>query len=108
MTVAWSDPHEILSYDRMHNDSHWLGGKHIFPMLLRYLRASGRDMLADLDKRYLFFTPLNLKSDILFFIRFKAMPSWRGLTHFDQVVSVDFTDATKLEHLVKVGKQPLF
>jgi len=31
------------------------------------------------------------------------MPSWRGLTHFDQVVSVDFTDATKLEHLVKVS-----
>jgi len=31
------------------------------------------------------------------------MPSWRGLTHFDQVVSIDFTDATKLEHLVKVS-----
>ena len=27
------------------------------------------------------------------------MPSWCGLTHFDQVVSIDFTDATKLEHL---------
>ena len=31
------------------------------------------------------------------------MPSWRGLIHFDQVVSVDFTDATKLEHIVKVS-----
>jgi hypothetical protein len=34
--------------------------------------------------------------------RFHDMPSWSGLIHFDQVVSVDFTDATKLEDLVKV------
>lgn len=31
------------------------------------------------------------------------MPSWSGLTHFDQVASVDFTDATKLEDIVKVS-----
>jgi hypothetical protein len=30
------------------------------------------------------------------------MPSWSGLIHFDQVVSLDFTDATKLEDIVKV------
>ncbi|KAF8956317.1 hypothetical protein BDZ97DRAFT_1907242 [Flammula alnicola] len=84
MSVAWSDPHEILSYDHMHNDSHGLGGKHLYSSVLTYLKASGRDELAELDRR------------------FKAMPSWRGLTHFDQVVSLDFTDATKLEHLVKI------
>jgi hypothetical protein len=30
------------------------------------------------------------------------MPSWSGLIHFNQVVSVNFTDAKKLDHLVKV------
>jgi hypothetical protein len=30
------------------------------------------------------------------------MPSWRGLYHFDSVVSVNFTDASKLEDMVKV------
>jgi hypothetical protein len=33
------------------------------------------------------------------------MPSWRGLIHFDQVVSLDFTDASKLEDIVKVHSQ---
>ena len=33
------------------------------------------------------------------------MPSWHGLTNLNQVVSVDFMDATKLEQLVKVSKQ---
>jgi hypothetical protein len=30
------------------------------------------------------------------------MPSWSGLIHFNQVVSLNFTDAKKLDHLVKV------
>jgi hypothetical protein len=54
MSVALSDPHEILSYDRMHNDSHGLGGKHIFPSVLLYLKATGRGALAKLDDRFLF------------------------------------------------------
>ena len=55
MTVAWSDPHKILSYDRMHNDSHRLGGKHILPIILRYLKALGHNMLAELDKRPVYY-----------------------------------------------------
>ena len=56
MTVAWSDPHEILSYDRMHNDSHGIGGKYLFPIVIKYLKASGRESrekLAELDKRWI-------------------------------------------------------
>ena len=60
MTVAHSDLHEILSYDRMHNDSHGIGGKHILPMVLKYLKASGHGMLAVLDKRFFFLIPINL------------------------------------------------
>jgi hypothetical protein len=104
MTVSWSDPHETLSYDRMHNDSHGVGGKHILPIVLKYLKASGRDMLAELDKRSDFFILFSLQLDNCFiFSRFNDMPSWRGLTYFNQVVSIDFTDATKLEHIVKVS-----
>ena len=57
MSVAWSDPHEILSYDRLHNDSHGLGGKHIYRTVLLYLKTSpgraSRDALSELDKRFL-------------------------------------------------------
>ena len=110
MTVAWSDPHEILSYDRMHNDSHGIGGKYLFPMVLKYLKASGRESrekLAELDKRYLL-SFLIYDHNLFVFSRFKDMPSWPGLTHFNQVVSVDFTDATKLEHITKVRNYLLF
>jgi hypothetical protein len=43
----------------MHNDSHGLGGKHIFPSILVYLKATGRGALAKLDDRFLFiFLPI--------------------------------------------------
>lgn len=51
MSVEWSDPHKSLSYDPMHYDSHGLGGKHIWPSVRIYIRASGREALAELDKR---------------------------------------------------------
>ena len=105
MTVARSDPHEILSYDRMHNGLPRLGGKHILPIILRYLKASGRNQLAELDKRPVFIIHFNLC--LIFSNRFKDMPPWRGLIHFDQVVSIDFTDATKLEHIMKVSNHKL-
>jgi hypothetical protein len=63
MTVAWSDPHEILSYDRM---PHGLGGKHILPTVLKYLKASGREKLAEVDKRPVFIIPFNLQFFHLF------------------------------------------
>lgn len=43
-----------------------------------------------------------INDNIFVFSRFKDMPSWPTLTHFDQIVSIDFTDATKLEHIMKV------
>ena len=83
MTVAWSDPHEILSYDHMHNDSHGIGGKYLFPMVLKYLKASGRvnesrEKLAELDKRYLLLFLLIYDYNLFVFSRFKDMPSWPG------------------------------
>ena len=70
MTVAWSDPHKILSYDRMHNDSHGMGGKHLLPTVLNYLKASktraSRDALADLDKRPVFTIIFLIYNQIIF------------------------------------------
>ena len=51
MSVQYSDPHQILSYDPMHNDDHGLGGSHLFPCVLRCLKAKGRSVLAELDER---------------------------------------------------------
>lgn len=47
MSVAWSDLHEILLYDHMHNDSHGLGGKHILPSVLIYLKETGCDAFTE-------------------------------------------------------------
>ncbi|KAH9476946.1 hypothetical protein JR316_0010862 [Psilocybe cubensis] len=84
MTVQFSDPHEILSWDRMHCYSHGLGGKHLWPAVRTYIRASKQSGLGELDKR------------------FNNMPPWPDLKHFDQVVSVDYTDASKLKDIVKI------
>jgi hypothetical protein len=56
MSVVNSDPHAILTFDQMHSDGHGLGGQHIFPAVVRYTKASGRDKLADLDQRSLYST----------------------------------------------------
>jgi hypothetical protein len=34
--------------------------------------------------------------------RMKALPPWRGLHHFDQVMSVQFSDANKFRDILKV------
>ena len=34
--------------------------------------------------------------------RANNVPRWRGLTHFNSYLTVDFTDGTKWEHMSKV------
>jgi hypothetical protein len=41
-SVQFSDPFKALSWDRMHNYAHGLGGKHIWPVLKKYIFAMGR------------------------------------------------------------------
>jgi hypothetical protein len=37
--------HQALSFDRMHNNAHSLGGKHLWPLVQEYLKQSGRETI---------------------------------------------------------------
>jgi hypothetical protein len=54
MSVMHSDPHRALAYDRMHNDSHGLGGKHLWHVTISYLKATGRSSTKELDLRWVY------------------------------------------------------
>jgi hypothetical protein len=88
----------------MHNDGHGIGGNHLLPCVLTCLKAKGHHVLAELDERSItsLITSGIVKLIIYLNFRFNDMPSWSGLIHFNQVVSLNFTDAKKLDHLVKV------
>ena len=34
--------------------------------------------------------------------KYDMIPQWRGLTHFENVIKVSFTDGKKFEHIFKV------
>jgi hypothetical protein len=50
-TVPYSDPHQVLTFDRMHNNSHGLGGKHLWPLLQEALERLGPDPMTKVDKQ---------------------------------------------------------
>ncbi|KAF8875181.1 hypothetical protein BD779DRAFT_1701646 [Infundibulicybe gibba] len=81
--VNYSSPFRSLSFDRMHNYPSGLGGRHIWPWLKGHILELGADIAARLDSQM------------------DLMPSWSSLQHFDQVISVDFSDAGKFEDVLK-------
>ncbi|KAJ3563065.1 hypothetical protein NP233_g9182 [Leucocoprinus birnbaumii] len=86
-TLPHSDPHRALTFDRMHNNAHGLGGKHLWPLLqvtLAQLPAA-RSKMAVVDERV------------------KNAPRFRDLQHFNKVIDTHFTDATKFETIVKLS-----
>jgi ligand-binding SRPBCC domain-containing protein len=52
--VQFSDPFRALSWDRMHNYAHGLGGKHLWPILQQYINAQGRSKAQLVDDQYEF------------------------------------------------------
>jgi hypothetical protein len=50
--IANSDPYEALSIDRMHNNAHGLGGKHIWPEIQEYIQECGHDYMKKFDQKY--------------------------------------------------------
>ncbi|KAF8869135.1 hypothetical protein BD779DRAFT_1682542 [Infundibulicybe gibba] len=78
-----SSPFRSLSFDRMHNYSSGLGGWHIWPSLKKHIINLGANVAGLLDAQM------------------DRMPSWSSLKHFDQVVSVNFTDSRKFEDVLK-------
>lgn len=108
MTVRFSDPYQALSWDGMHAHDHGLGGKHLWPALQNYIKQYGRAGPATVDAQYVAFVLLVTGSipfpaDIPLLYRARSLPTWRRLCHFDKMMNISFSDATKLKDLVKVS-----
>ncbi|PPQ82862.1 hypothetical protein CVT24_008300 [Panaeolus cyanescens] len=83
-TVAFSDPFKALSWDRMHNYALGLGGKHIYPLISKYIKTVSKDAANTVDAQV------------------SALPRWQGLYHPTKVVTVEFSDAKKFEDLMRL------
>ncbi|TFK61559.1 hypothetical protein BDN72DRAFT_438464 [Pluteus cervinus] len=81
--INYSDPYEALSFDPLHNYASGLGGRHIWPRLSRHIEDLGRSSLGLLDYQV------------------SQMPRWPTFYHFTKVITVEFTDASKFEDLMK-------
>jgi len=99
--IQFSDPFQALSWDRMHNYAHGLGGKHLWPILQQSIHAQGRSKAQLVDDQYEI-SFMKLIFNLTTIIRVNCLPRWRNLNHFKQIMSIDFSDATKLEHMIKV------
>jgi hypothetical protein len=83
----------------MHANDHGLGGKHFWPQAKGFVGELGSKAAKQIDDQYV---TLHLLFYIFIFHRMKALPPWRDLIHFDQVMSVQFSDANKFRDLLKV------
>ncbi|KAH7927024.1 hypothetical protein BV22DRAFT_1153995 [Leucogyrophana mollusca] len=81
--VANTDVYRATSFDRLHAHG-GLFADHLWAEFQRLVEAEGRDAVVKIDTNY------------------EALPRWRNLNHFDQVMSISFTDGTKNEDIAKL------
>ncbi|KAH7919486.1 hypothetical protein BV22DRAFT_1075186 [Leucogyrophana mollusca] len=81
--VANTDVYRATSFDRLHAHG-GLFSDHLWVEFQQLVEAKGRDALAKIDRSY------------------DALPRWHNLNHFEQVMSISFTDGTKNEDIAKL------
>ncbi|KAG2093553.1 hypothetical protein BD769DRAFT_1615706 [Suillus cothurnatus] len=87
-TMEHTDVFRALSFDKLHfNDEG--NFDHLWTELQKWIADSGRQAAVQIDNLQVFFL-------------FESFPRWRNLNHFDQVVSVSFSDGTKYEDISKL------
>ncbi|KAJ7824744.1 hypothetical protein B0H14DRAFT_3110853 [Mycena olivaceomarginata] len=82
--VAYSDPHQALSFEHLHSYSSGLWGKHLFERIKTHTEQLPGRMAAEIDKQ------------------FSSFPRWRNLNHFESVMSTAFNDGSKHEDISKM------
>ncbi|KAG1748380.1 uncharacterized protein EDB91DRAFT_1235712 [Suillus paluster] len=86
-TIDHTDVHRTLSFDKLHfNDEGMFD--HLWMELQKWIASSGRQAAVLIDS-------LQISS-------FESFPRWQNLNHFDQVVSVSFSDGTKYKDISKL------
>ncbi|KAG8689331.1 hypothetical protein FRC08_010999 [Ceratobasidium sp. 394] len=73
-----------LSYDTLHTDDLGRWGKHLWPLLKETLKAEPADVQDMPNKRV------------------DSVPPWPDLNHFSDALSMEFSDGTKYEDLLRV------
>ncbi|KAI6033517.1 hypothetical protein BKA83DRAFT_4460366 [Pisolithus microcarpus] len=84
LVVANMDVYCVLSWDWLHANFAGKFGDHLWSELLRILDKGGCQVMAKVEKN------------------FSVMPCWHGLNHFDEALSILYTDSQKFEDLSKV------
>ncbi|KAG2126460.1 hypothetical protein BD769DRAFT_1652763 [Suillus cothurnatus] len=86
-TMEHTNVFRALSFDKLHfnNEGNF---DHLWTELQKWIADSGRQAAVQIDN-------LQIAS-------FESFPRWRNLNHFDQVVSVSFSDGTKYEDISKL------
>ncbi|KAI6155058.1 hypothetical protein BKA82DRAFT_4326433 [Pisolithus tinctorius] len=79
-----SDPFQTLCWDRLHANCTGKFGDHLWGELVRILETMGHQMMGKVE--------WNLS----------AVPHWHGLNHFEEALSVLYTDGQKFEDLSKI------
>ncbi|KAI6095746.1 hypothetical protein EV401DRAFT_2062414 [Pisolithus croceorrhizus] len=82
--VANTDVYCALSWDWLHANFVGKLGDHLWPELLRILDKGGHQVAARVEKN------------------FSMMPHWHSLNHFDDALSISYTDGQKFEDLSKL------
>ncbi|KAF8072161.1 hypothetical protein FPV67DRAFT_1667598 [Lyophyllum atratum] len=82
--VNFSGPHEAIGFDDLHVNDGGVGGRHLWPLVVAFLHKLGADAKQKVDDQV------------------KALPRWSGLSHFDNVVSVSFSDGNKWRDILKL------
>jgi hypothetical protein len=87
----------------MHAFSIGLGGKHLWPALQLYLSDLGKVALHTVDQQWVLYHTEHKIWTNIYIYRVSTLPRWRAFNHFDQIIEISFSDATKLEQLMKVS-----
>ena len=82
---------------------------HLWSRLQTHVDALGREVGAQINKRYAPFLSV-FRYDILLTTNNRAdsVPRWRGLNHFMSYLAVEFTDGSKWEDMSKVRHNQYF
>ncbi|KAF7344565.1 hypothetical protein MSAN_01938500 [Mycena sanguinolenta] len=82
--VAYSDPHQALSFEHLHSYSSGLWGRHLFERIKLHSEQLPGRIAAQID------------------LQFSLFPRWRNFSHFNSVMSTAFNDGTKHEDVSKM------
>ncbi|KAF8895008.1 hypothetical protein CPB84DRAFT_1816018 [Gymnopilus junonius] len=82
--MAHCDPYKATSWDGLHAHDSGLFGDHIWAEVKQILTALGKKESKQLNNQI------------------DKVPRWRGLTHFKEIMKVDFTDGGKYADIAKL------